>query len=120
MTQVVPVAQTPQFRVPPQPSGAVPQVLLPQAWESVKGTQTSEHEPAVPLSLRMQGVSPGHVPQEMVPPQPSGVVPQLFWGQATEIGIGMQGIAHTRLTSTPSSNVRAFSFQSSSPHSRPT
>jgi hypothetical protein len=112
-------AHWPQLSVPPQPSGIVPQVA-----------PCDEHV-VVTMQPQVFGVAPtpapqakpgGHVPQFSVPPQPSEMVPQVSAGGHDVAGVQTppSGDPHTRLTSAPSSNVRAFSFQSSSPHSRPT
>jgi hypothetical protein len=53
--------------MPPQPSGAVPQLLVPHA--VVTGTH--------PQMLSVHASCGfGQVPQLIVPPQPSGMVPQ--------------------------------------------
>jgi hypothetical protein len=62
--------QVPQVTVPPQPSGAVPHVLVPQACAAVIGAHTQ----VVPLQV----VPAWHVPQLIVPPQPFGAVPQVW------------------------------------------
>jgi hypothetical protein len=77
--------QVPQVIVPPQPSGAVPQLSAPQAWAWVFGLQMQT--PGLPLQEFCAAVQ---VPQETVPPQPSGAVPQLSAPQAAATVFGVQ------------------------------
>jgi hypothetical protein len=122
--QESPVGQLPQVIVPPQPSDAVPQIC--PAGQAVSGVQ--------PQTLALPGFPPPQVwpagqvgPQVTVPPQVSGIVPQLSGAGHALSGAQTSGEAsgapasagHSMLISAPSKKVRAFSLQSSSPHSRP-
>jgi hypothetical protein len=75
MLQLCPVGQAPasgpQFAVPPQPSGAVPQVFVPQA--AVLGVHTH----LLLVQTEPLGQAPPIVPHVSVPVQPSESVPQL-------------------------------------------
>src|SRR5262249_60361435 len=66
--QVAGAVQTPQVRVPPQPSGTVPQ-FLPRAAQVV-GVQ-------MPQTFAVQTFGAVQTPQVSVPPQPSEMVPPL-------------------------------------------
>jgi hypothetical protein len=83
----VPVAQLPQETVPPQPSAAEPQLLVPQAWVAVFGVQTQV--PGLPLQEFCAAVQ---VPQLTVPPQPSEALPQVFEPQAAVVVLGTQQV----------------------------
>jgi hypothetical protein len=116
---IVMAGQLPQLMTPPQPSGATPQIC------------PAEHAVALvhPHTLPAPQVWPApQLPHAIVPPQPSGIVPQLSGAGHPVFGTHASGVAsgapasarQSRLISAPTTKVRAFSFQSSSPHSRPT
>jgi hypothetical protein len=116
--QLPPGVHVPQVMTPPQPSDAVPQLLLPQAWACGVQTQTPEVLPSARLQV---AVLPEQVPQLKVPPQPSGAVPQLLVPHACGIVSRTQasGAWQASLISAYSKNVAALLRQSWSPHSRP-
>jgi hypothetical protein len=59
--QTLGAVHEPQSMVPPQPSGAEPQLLLPHAWARVKGTQLQT--PGVPPSVEQTEFAPVQMPQ---------------------------------------------------------
>jgi hypothetical protein len=70
---VCPLGQVPQLRVPPQPSGTVPQLFVGHGF----GVQV-----CVMHTLFVHVALTGHVPQLRVPPHPSGMPPQfLAWAE---------------------------------------
>jgi hypothetical protein len=89
--QLMPAAQPGvQVTVPPHPSGAVPQLLLPQAWATVLGTHDGPQVPAVPESGTLQVLPGVQVPHVSTPPHPSEAVPQLLLPHAWATVFGLQ------------------------------
>jgi len=90
--QAVPVEQPPfiepQLTVPPQPSGCVPQLRVPQAADAVLGVQ--------PQTLATLGDPPAQVcgevqvPQLIMPPHPSDTASQFLPVHATVLVFGVQ------------------------------
>ncbi len=78
--QVWPAPHVPQLSVPPQPSGALPQ--LKPSEEHVAGVQVVQ-------TLLTQVCDPVQAPQLSVPPQPSEALPQLK--PSPEHVFGVQG-----------------------------
>jgi hypothetical protein len=80
--------QEPQLTMPPQPSGCMPQVRVPQAAETVFGVQ--------PQTLATPGAPPPQVcgevqaPQLIMPPQPSDTASQFLPVHATAMVLGVQ------------------------------
>ena len=79
--QFVPLAQEPQFNVPPQPSLAAPQTK--PSWAHVLGVQALTHLPAVQL------IPLGQAPHIIEPPQPSLIGPPHCAPTSTQV-LGVQ------------------------------
>src|SRR5262249_60386312 len=88
-SHVAGAVQVPQLTVPPQPSGAVPQIC--PVGQVVRGTQTH-------WLLALHVVGGAQVPQLTVPPQPSGCVPhawpplQVVFGTQTHVLLGLHTV----------------------------
>ena len=90
--QTIPVGQLPamgpQFTLPPQPLGAVPQFFVPQAASAIIGVH--------PQTLATGGEPPPHVwgavqlPQPTLVPQPSDTVSQFLLAHALAVVFGVQ------------------------------
>src|SRR5215510_9650338 len=83
--QVWGAVQTPQVRVPPQPSGMVPQ-FLPWAAQVV-GVQGAGVPQTLATPPPPQVWGAVQTPQVSVPPQPSGMVPQFLPCAAHVVGV---------------------------------
>jgi hypothetical protein len=86
---VCPLGQVPQFSVPPQPSGMVPQLFVGH----VLGVQV-----CVMHTLFVQVALTAHVPHWSVPPHPSGMLPQFLPCAAHVVGVQPPPVWHVPLT----------------------